>query len=105
MSRYMMIRRLRGPVFLLLVGVIALLARAHILSWGKSWPLYLITAGLFMLAERAALSAEGGYPQYPGAPCQGAANPAAPAYPAQPQNAIVPADSHEFGKDQEGGQS
>ena len=32
MSRYILIRRLRGPAFLLLVGVIALLAQAHILA-------------------------------------------------------------------------
>ena len=54
MSYYFMIRRLRGPAFLLLVGVLALLNQAHILSWGKSWPLYLILAGLLALAERAA---------------------------------------------------
>jgi hypothetical protein len=73
MSYYFMIRRLRGPAFLLLVGVLALLNQMHILSWGKSWPLYLILAGLLALAERAALSAEGGYPQgpYPGQPYPG----------------------------------
>jgi hypothetical protein len=68
MSRYILIRRLRGPAFLLLVGVNALLAQAHILGWGESWPFYLILAGVLMLAERAALAAEGypGYPTYPG---------------------------------------
>jgi len=54
MSRYVMIRRLRGPAFLLLVGVLALLNQADILSWGKSWPFFLILAGLLVLAERAA---------------------------------------------------
>ncbi|MGD0738289.1 MAG: hypothetical protein ABR957_01750 [Terracidiphilus sp.] len=67
MSRYILIRRLRGPAFLLLVGVNALLAQAHILGWGHSWPFYLILAGLLLLAERAALAAEG-YPVFPGAP-------------------------------------
>jgi hypothetical protein len=70
MSRYILIRRLRGPAFLLLVGVNALLAQAHILGWGESWPFYLILAGVLMLAERAALAAEG-YPVYPGAPYAG----------------------------------
>ncbi len=65
MSRYILIRRLRGPAFLLLVGVIALLAQADILRWSQSWPLFLILAGLLMLAERAALAAEG-YPLFPG---------------------------------------
>jgi hypothetical protein len=65
MSRYILIRRLRGPAFVLLVGFIALMAQAHIMSWGRSWPLFLILAGVLALAERAALAAEG-YPQYPG---------------------------------------
>ncbi|MGB0063310.1 MAG: hypothetical protein WBP85_02600 [Terracidiphilus sp.] len=65
MSRYILIRRLRGPAFLLLVGVNALLAQRGILGWGQSWPFYLILAGLLMLVERAALASEG-YPPYPG---------------------------------------
>ena len=81
MSRYILIRRLRGPAFLLLVGVIALLAQAHILGWDQSWPLFLILAGVLLLAERAALAAEG-YPLFPGAPypptSQGAPYPGAP---------------------------
>jgi len=114
MSRYIMIRRLRGPAFLLLVGINALLAQAHILGWGKSWPFYLILAGLLALAERAALAAEGGYPQgpgpypgapYPGAPYGGAVDPAAQP-PAPPAGAsIVPAHTQEYVKDPEGGQS
>jgi hypothetical protein len=68
MSRYIMIRRLRGPAFILLVGVNALLAQTHILGWDKSWPLYLILWGVLVLAERAALAAEESYPPppYPG---------------------------------------
>jgi hypothetical protein len=75
-SRYILIRRLRGPAFLLLVGVNALLAQANILGWGQSWPFYLILAGVLLLAERAALAAEG-YPTYPSAPYPGAAQTAA----------------------------
>jgi hypothetical protein len=77
MSRYILIRRLRGPAFLLLVGVNALLAQAHILGWGESWPFYLILAGLLMLAERAALAAEG-YPTFPGSAYPGAPYAAGP---------------------------
>ena len=62
MSRYILIRRLRGPAFLLLLGVNALLAQRGILGWSQSWPFYMILAGVFMLAERAALASEG-YPQ------------------------------------------
>ena len=106
MSRYIMIRRLRGPAFLLLVGALALLNQADILSWGKSWPLFLILAGVLALAERAALAAEGGYPPapYPGAPYSGAAA-NGPQNPAQPGVPNVPADTDYYGKNSEGGQS
>ena len=112
MSRYIMIRRLRGPAFLLLVGALALLNQADIMSWGKSWPLFLILAGVLALAERAALAAEGGYPPvtspccapYPGQPYPGAAA-NGPQNQAQPGVSIVPADSDYYGKDSEGGQS
>jgi hypothetical protein len=110
-NRYILIRRLRGPAFLLLVGVNALLAQAHILGWGRSWPFYLILAGLLLLAERAALASEG-YPLFPGgtwpgAPQatnsgagQGAANSGANA-----GTAIVPSQWKEFENGKEGGQS
>jgi hypothetical protein len=115
MNRYMMIRRLRGPAFLLLVGALALLNQADILSWGKSWPFFLILAGVIALAERAALAIDGGYPPppYPGAPYPGAPQPGAtdprtttgvPTYPGQP-TANFPTHSLESGKDPKGGQS
>jgi hypothetical protein len=100
MSRYILIRRLRGPAFLLLVGVIALLAQAHVLSWGKSWPLFLILAGVLLLAERAALSFDGGYPP---AGYQGTA-PIVPQYPGQPVP-IDPPQARQFEKDSDGEQS
>jgi hypothetical protein len=79
MSHYIMIRRLRGPAFLLLVGVLALLNQADIISWGRSWPFFLILAGVLQLAERAILASEGGYPPapYPGTPYPGAPDPRA----------------------------
>jgi hypothetical protein len=104
MNRYIMIRRLRGPAFLLLVGVDALLAQAHILGWGKTWPFFLILAGVFALAERAAISAEDGYPPYPGMADPNAPMGGQPAT-APPSSAIVPAPTHDFGKNPDGGQS
>lgn len=89
MSRYIMIRRLRGPAFLLLVGVLALLAQADILGWNKSWPLFLILAGVMALAERAALSADGGYPPVPGAVEPSSAT-GIPPYPGQPTAIVTP---------------
>jgi hypothetical protein len=122
MSRYILIRRLRVPAFLLLVGMNALLAQGHILGWGQSWPFYLILAGLLLLAERAALAAEG-YPLFPRSPWQDATqgpgqagpNQAGPIQGAQPQKAensgaienpaIVPSQWQEFENDRERGQS
>ncbi len=112
MNRYIMIRRLRGPAYLLLIGVIALLHEGRLIDhfWSLFWPLALILAGVIMLAERAALAAEGGYPQVPyaGGPYPGAVDPgAAPgtASYAEQSTSIVPAVSHDFDKDPNGGQS
>jgi hypothetical protein len=113
MSRYILIRRLRGPAFLLLVGVNALLAEGHILGWGRSWPFYLILAGVFQLAERAALASED-YSVAPGPPWQGApqgtnqggpfqgAGQGATSSITNTGTAIVP--MHHFENDREGGQ-
>lgn len=89
MNRYSLICRLRGPAFLILAGVLALLHEAHVLSWSHSWPLFLILWGVLKLAERAAWAEmDSGYPaggSYPGQPSPGG-NPAPP-----PGTAIVPA--------------
>jgi hypothetical protein len=100
MNRYIMIRRLRGPAVLLLIGVMALLSQANILGWGQSWPLILILIGLLLLAERAALAA-GGYPPPPGTPCPNAAQGPQPTT----GTANVPAESHDYGDEIHGGQS
>jgi hypothetical protein len=131
MSRYMMIRRLRGPLLLVMVGGIALLHQLGLIDhfWHFFWPFLLIFLGVFMLAERAALAAEGGYPPvpfpgsypgsysvpypggqpYPGAPYATAVEPnaaaSAPQYAAPETQASVPAAPYEPVKDPEGGQS
>jgi LiaI-LiaF-like transmembrane region len=99
MNRYFMIRRLRVPVFLMLIGVMFLLKEMHVLGIHQSWPLILIFFGVFMLAERAALSDE---EMYSPMPVQGAA---AQPNSAQPTNAIVPAHEQEYGNRHEGDQS
>jgi len=96
MNRYMLIRRLRGPAFLLLVGLIALLNQMDILSWGHAWPLFLILAGVLLLAERAALASED-YQPYPyGAPGGPGAPPTQPGTPPAPGTAIVPSDADDY---------
>lgn len=121
MNRYILIRRLRGPAFLLLVGVNALLAQAHIIGWSRSWPFYLILAGLLALAERAALAVDGDVPPppyagdpyagqpytgapYPGTPYAGAPYTGAPAaQPTTESTSIVPAHGHDFDDEINGG--
>jgi Domain of unknown function (DUF5668) len=56
MNSWLLIRRLRGPAFIILVGITALLNQWGVLSFSRSWPLYLILAGVLGLAERAALA-------------------------------------------------
>ena len=47
----LMYRRVRGPVFLLCFAVTAILDQWHYLSFARSWPLYLLVAGLLHLLE------------------------------------------------------
>lgn len=93
MNQYIFLQRIQGPALLLTFGVAALLDQWHILSFGRSWPLYLIVLGVLKLAQRTALAnAEPPpYPYgYPGNP-QGAAGSPAPAPPVS--TSLVPADS------------
>jgi hypothetical protein len=102
MNRWLLIRRMRGPAFLLMFGVTALLHEWHILSFGQSWPLYLVLAGVLALAERAAFTAPDPsqmpppYPPYAGAgypqPTPGGWQTAPPT----PGTAIVPAPPNEI---------
>lgn len=56
MNPYIFIHRIKGPAMLLVFGVTALLNEWDIISFGRSWPLYLIVLGVLQLAERAAWS-------------------------------------------------
>jgi hypothetical protein len=69
MNAWLLIRRLRGPAFLIMVGITALLDQWGVLRFSRSWPLYLILAGILGLAERAAIAAAPPTPPplYPGA--------------------------------------
>ena len=116
MSRYFLIRRLRWPAILLLIGVMALLHQAGVIEhlWRLFWPLLLIMLGLLLLAERAALASEGDSPYF-GAPGQGAypntnqgtgmnAAQSAGQGAGQAGTTIVPAQPHDFGNNPNGGQ-
>lgn len=106
MNRYILIRRLTGPSVLLLLGVVALLHQADLVSWNIFLPLFLILIGVLKLAQRAALAAAGDEPMYPGSPYPyGAGTPPAQGTQPPPQagSSIVPS-SHDFGAGS-GGQS
>ena len=116
MNRYILIRRLTGPCVLLLLGVVALLHEADLVSWNIFVPLLLILIGVLKLAQRAALAAAGDEPPYPGTFPGG--YPGSYAYGAQPivppgtqpipqptGTSIVPAAPHDITGSSEGGQS
>lgn len=106
MNRYILIRRLRGPAILLLLGTILLMHEAGLVDfWSLFFPLLLILIGVLKLAERAALAGVDGA-AYPGSP-YGAPPSAATVGAAQQQasTSIVPAGTQEYGKGPEGGQS
>ena len=107
MNRYILIRRLRGPAILLLIGVLALLDKLGVIDhfWSLFWPLLLVMLGVFLLAERTALANEDNDPPapYPGGPYPGGQYPGqAAAYPppagvvSEPGSAIVPAHTSDF---------
>ena len=107
MNRYIMIRRLRCPAIILLIGVLGLLYQFGVIShfWHLFWPLLFILIGVIMLAERAALTAAGGYPPYPGAtdtastgPIDPRSDTGLPSYPGQPA-AIIPSGTPDYDKD------
>jgi hypothetical protein len=112
MNRYILIRRLRGPAILLLIGVLALMDESGMIHhfWHLFWPLLFITIGVLLLAERAALAGEdmyppSPYPPYPGgnpnaAQGGGAAQPGAAIVPAQPRDP----EGHDFGSGSNGGE-
>jgi hypothetical protein len=103
MSRYILIHRLRWPLFLLLVGVLALLAQVDVVGWEQSWPVLLIGLGVLLLAERVALAAEG-YPLFPGAPYSGANQDTGQSAPQTASTSIVPSPKHDFENHLDGGE-
>ena len=79
MNTWLLVRQL-GPAFLTLLGITALLDQWGVLSFSRSWPLYLILAGILGLAERAAIAtAPPAVPQaYPGTYAASSLTPADP---------------------------
>jgi hypothetical protein len=84
---------LRGAVWIILVGVLFLLDSSHILSWGRSWPLFIIVAGVMAVLQRAAFTAAATAVQYPSYPPPPPAGPA-PTTTSNPTS-IVPSNTHD----------
>ncbi len=99
MYRWRLFRALRGSIWITLVGVLFLLDTFDILSWGRSWPLFIIVGGLMTFLERTTIRpAAPAYP-YPGAP--GPYPP--PAAQANPAATPTPSTTHDnTGNNQEG---
>jgi len=74
---------LRGSIWVILVGIMFLLSTFNILSWGKSWPLFIIVAGLMTFFERTAYHSVSVPPVYP-------VPPAAPVTPSTSITTIIP---------------
>lgn len=73
MNQYIFLRRMRGPIMLLVFGVTAILAEYTRVGYAESWPLYIIAWGVLKLAENAILAQHppSSLPPYPGYPPAG----------------------------------
>lgn len=84
--KYRLFHALRSSVWIILIGVLFLLDNAHILSWGRSWPLFIIVAGFMAIFQRASFTeaARAPFPYTP--PPMGSA---------PPSTSVVPPVSHD----------
>ena len=64
-SNALLLRALRGPLTLILIGSLFLIDHAGRISFTKTWPIIIIFLGVIRLAERAVAPAEGSPPPPP----------------------------------------
>lgn len=67
-NAYLLVRAVRGPILLIVLGALMSLHRYQEISFTKTWPVLLILLGIMKLFERMALQG-GGVP--PAGPFQG----------------------------------
>ena len=84
--RVRLVGALRGSIWVILVGFMFLLSSFGILSWGRSWPLFIIVGGLMTFFERTAYSSAAPVmypppPPSPPPPPEPAAGPIVPSSP------------------------
>jgi hypothetical protein len=88
--RYRLYSALRGSVWIVVVGVLIALDTFGVLSWGHSWPVLIIVAGLMVIFRQISYHAPA-YP-YPNPYAVPVATP--PPSPA-PGTSIVPSTQHD----------
>jgi len=91
--RFRLFHALRGAIWIVLVGVLFLLDSFRILSWGRSWPLFIIVAGLMAIFHRATYSAAAAASYNPYANPYAPPPPTAP--PPSPVTSVVPSGSQD----------
>lgn len=64
--RLRLVRALQGSVWVVLVGVLFLLDTLNILSWGRSWPLFIIVGGIMAFVQRGAYTVAAQQMPFPG---------------------------------------
>lgn len=62
-SNALLLRALRGPLTLILVGILFAIDHTGALSFTKTWPIIIIFLGVVKLAERGLANAPQGGPQ------------------------------------------
>jgi hypothetical protein len=92
--QFRLFRALRGSVWVTLIGVLFLLDSFDIVSWGHSWPIIIIVAGLMAIFQRVSYNSamSPAYP-YPAPPA-----PPPPSSPPDPGTSIVPPNHDQEGR-------
>ena len=91
-------RAVQSSMWVILTGVVWLLDVLGILSWGRSWPLFLIAAGVMLLFKRTAVWRSCAYPygtspSQPGSAPSETPVPGSKAVPSEPAHGSTGSDS------------
>jgi hypothetical protein len=92
--QFRLFRALRGSVWVTLIGVLFLLDTFDIVSWGHSWPIIIIVAGLMAIFQRISYNAA----MTPAYPYPAPAAPPPPQSPPTPGTSIVPSNHDQEGR-------
>lgn len=67
-TSYALVRAVRGPVVLILLGVLFALDHSGVIGFDRTFPVLIIAVGLFKLVERLLAPPPPPFPQYPHVP-------------------------------------